>query len=155
MTIPVEELKALMPFATKAQARIAAARIEGKTWAWITENLGVEGGNARKTLQSMKRRAVNQGFSPEHDMTHSVPDGFRVKGVSTYYDADGNPRAQWVKSQTDQARVSRSGVVPPGQWIFRSSHRAKAQHGEADPEPEGLDSDISGVRVFDSPMLGI
>jgi len=104
MTIPVEELKALMPFATKSQARIAVARIEGKTWAWITENLGVDGGNARQTLQSMKRRAVNQGFSPEHDMTHVVPDGFRVKGVSTYYDADGNPRAQWVKSQTDQAR---------------------------------------------------
>jgi hypothetical protein len=34
-------------------------------------------------------------------MTHTVPDGFTVKGVSTYYDSDGKARGQWVKSSAD------------------------------------------------------
>jgi hypothetical protein len=48
--------------------------------------------------------AALQGYAPEHDMTHTVPDGFTVKGVSTLYDADGNVSAQWVKSQADAER---------------------------------------------------
>jgi hypothetical protein len=31
-------------------------------------------------------------------MVHPVAPGFSVKGVSTYYDKDGQPSAQWVKS---------------------------------------------------------
>lgn len=32
-----------------------------------------------------------------------VPDGYRIKGTSTMYDADGVPRMQWVKTQIDPA----------------------------------------------------
>lgn len=35
-------------------------------------------------------------------MTKTVPEGYHVKGVSTYYDKHGNVRGQWVKSQKDQ-----------------------------------------------------
>lgn len=44
---------------------------------------------------------VIRGYKPEHDMTHTVPEGFAVKGVSSYYDAQGNLRGQWVKSRED------------------------------------------------------
>jgi hypothetical protein len=48
-----------------------------------------------------------RGWSPEHDMTHEVPEGFGVAGVSTLYttDDDGKTRvaAQWVKSKQDTA----------------------------------------------------
>lgn len=37
-------------------------------------------------------------------MTHVVPDGFRVKGVSTYYNKEGKPAGQWVKSTPDSER---------------------------------------------------
>jgi hypothetical protein len=37
-------------------------------------------------------------------MTRPVPDGFTVRGVSTFYDADGKARGQWVKSQVDHER---------------------------------------------------
>jgi len=33
-----------------------------------------------------------------------VPDGFQVKGVSTYYDKDGKAAGQWVKSSVDEQR---------------------------------------------------
>ena len=37
-------------------------------------------------------------------MTHVVPEGYKVKGVSTYYNEDGKPTGQWVKSATDEER---------------------------------------------------
>lgn len=52
-------------------------------------------------LARIKSRAAQAGYSPEHEMTKPVPDGFKVKGVSTYYDEDGKVRGQWVKSTQD------------------------------------------------------
>src|SRR6185312_2538021 len=43
-------------------------------------------GVARYGLQARVKRLALKGYSPAHDMTHTVPDGFKVKGVSTYYD---------------------------------------------------------------------
>src|SRR5690606_11481752 len=37
-------------------------------------------------------------------MSRPVPDGFKVKGVSTYYNRDGQPVGQWVKSTADEQR---------------------------------------------------
>lgn len=48
-----------------------------------------------------------QGYSPEHGMTKTVPEGFTVKGVSTLYGDDGTIKAQWVKSQQDAQAVER------------------------------------------------
>jgi len=59
----------------------------------------------RRTLMRRLARLTMRGYSPKHDMTHVVPEGYRVRGVSTYYDADGKPRGQWVKSQIDQDAV--------------------------------------------------
>lgn len=50
------------------------------------------------------RNAARQGYSPDHGMTHAVPDGYHVKGTSTLYDLDGNPKMQWVKSSLDHER---------------------------------------------------
>lgn len=44
---------------------------------------------------------AKQGHAPEHGMTHTVPAGFMVKGVSTLHRADGSIAAQWVKSKID------------------------------------------------------
>lgn len=48
------------------------------------------------------RRAAMQGFAPEHDMTHTAPSPFVVKGVSTYYDKAGNRAGQWVKTKLSE-----------------------------------------------------
>ena len=57
-----------------------------------------------KMIKRIKRLAALQGYSPDHDMTRTVPDGFTVKGVSTYYNKDGKPTGQWVKSRADDDR---------------------------------------------------
>jgi len=56
-------------------------------------------------MRRLKKRAAQRGHSPEHDMRHVVPDGFKIKGVSTYYGEDGKPKGQWVKSTADQERM--------------------------------------------------
>lgn len=66
--------------------------------------LGINYSSALQHLDLAKRKAARQGISPDHDMTHPVPDGFNVKGVSTYYDKAGKPAGQWVKSTADQQR---------------------------------------------------
>ena len=67
-----------------------------------------------ESLSRLKSAAAKQGYSPDHDMTKTVPDGYIVKGVSTYYDKDGKPSAQWVKSSIDaerQAELMREAVA--------------------------------------------
>lgn len=67
--------------------------------------LGINRRTLDQSLKSLRMRAARMGYAPEHDMQRTVPEGFTVKGVSTYYDEAGKPRGQWVKSQQDdQAR---------------------------------------------------
>ena len=54
-----------------------------------------------RTVEKRKARLAKKGFSPEHDMRKEVPEGFLVKGVSSYYNKDGDLSGQWVKSQID------------------------------------------------------
>lgn len=61
----------------------------------------------RRTLERRLSRLKLRGYSPEHDMTHLVPEGFTVRGVSTLYDKHGNVSAQWVKSQQDPEEVQK------------------------------------------------
>jgi hypothetical protein len=55
--------------------------------------------NAFRMLQRIKQKAAQMGYSPDHDMNKPVPDGFVVSGVSTYYNDEGKPTGQWVKSR--------------------------------------------------------
>lgn len=57
-----------------------------------------------KCIRNRKVALAKKGWAPEYDWNNPVPDGYKIKGVSTYYDSDGKPRAQWVKSTEDQER---------------------------------------------------
>jgi hypothetical protein len=76
--------------------------------------LETNAGNLRKTarqlgvaysgVQKRVKRLALKGYSPAHGYTHHVPDGFKLKGVSTLYREDGSIGAQWVKSSADAER---------------------------------------------------
>lgn len=76
----------------------------GKTIIALSKDLGVSERGLRRAKATILARAAKQGYSPDHDWNHPVPDGHKIKGVSTYYNDDGRPVAQWVKSQTDEQR---------------------------------------------------
>lgn len=49
-------------------------------------------------LSNIIDKASQQGYAPKFDMDNPVPENFVVKGTSTLYDAEGNKKIQWVKT---------------------------------------------------------
>ncbi len=67
------------------------------------DSCGVSRATVRQSINRLQKRAANRGYSPIHDMTHTTPAPFRVKGTSTLYGDDGQPKLQWVKTERDKA----------------------------------------------------
>jgi hypothetical protein len=81
-------------------------------------------------------------------MQHVVPDGFMVKGVSTYYGDDGKPRGQWVKSAVDNDRQAA---------IMQEAFAAMAQElPRVDPvaAPADTKADLCNVYTLTDCHLG-
>jgi hypothetical protein len=101
-----------------------------------------------RTISKIKQRAAMQGFSPQHDMVHVVPDGFKVKGVSTYYNQEGKASGQWVKSSADeerQAELMRAAFVAMSEDLPRA---AVTDH------PGVLDGDLCTVYTLTDSHVG-
>jgi len=78
---------------------LAAYEASGRNQHRAAELIGI----SRTTLQARLRTAGVLGgitASPERD----GGGAYVVKGVSTYFDAEGNQRGQWVKTSLDQER---------------------------------------------------
>jgi hypothetical protein len=94
----------LLSFCTPRQLEIMEAWEKHGSQGAAAKALKVDKAYVNAVHAAVKKKAALQGHSPEHDMTKTVPDGFKVKGVSTYYDEAGKPRGQWVKSSVDEER---------------------------------------------------
>ncbi len=94
----------LMQFCkTERQKEIISRVEEGKSQREIAKELKISRSTVVTHFETVKLSAAKKGYSPEHDYTHPVPDGFKIRGVSTLY-TDGKPVSQWVKSQSDEER---------------------------------------------------
>lgn len=138
----------LLSYATPRQVEYLEA-VEKHGVMKAAKEFGVSHGTITNSIASLKRRAAKSGWSPEHDMTHVVPDGFRVKGVSTYYGDDGKPRGQWVKSSADHDRQEE---------IFRAACGAMAEslprvHPVA--MPAGTDAALCNVYTLTDCHVGM
>jgi hypothetical protein len=69
-----------------------------------SQALGVSQTALKQSVAILKRNAALRGYAPDNDMSKIVPDGFKVKGVSTYYNREGKASGQWVKSSADEER---------------------------------------------------
>lgn len=92
---------ALLEYCTPRQKLILESIIETGSAKETARRLGFHRAYPSDVLNDIKRKAAKRGYSPDHSMTRTVPAGYAVKGVSTYYDADGVARGQWVKSSLD------------------------------------------------------
>ena len=92
------ELESLKEFATARQCQVIDAIQEHGSQSKAAKALDINPRTLERSLQTVKRQASKRGWSPDHDMTHSVPSTHVVKGVSTFYDENGSPIRQWVKS---------------------------------------------------------
>lgn len=95
----------LMQFAvTDRQKEILEAVIREGSNTKASRALSVDRRMVDRTIARLKKYAAMKGIAPEADMVHGVPDPFIVRGVSTYYNKDGKPSGQWVKSRMDDER---------------------------------------------------
>ena len=93
----------LYEFASVKQLEYLAAIEAQGNYAKAAKSLNIAAETISRAMTSLRAKAASRGHSPAHDMTRTVPEGFSVKGVSTYYDKDGIPSGQWVKSAADAA----------------------------------------------------
>lgn len=93
----------LLPFATDIQKRYIHAISKYGSIRKAARQLGRNSRSVNRSLQSLRLAAARQGYSPEHGMTQTVPDGFHLKGTSTLY-KDGKESLQWVKTNIDHER---------------------------------------------------
>lgn len=96
--------KDLYQFATVRQVEILGAVEKYGSQNKAAKALGVGRRAVDQSMACLRNRAAKQGYSPSHDMTHIVPNGYLVRGISTYYNNEGKPSGQWVKSSIDDER---------------------------------------------------
>lgn len=85
---------------SERQREVVELRSKGLSVKDVALEIGIAERNVQQACKRVKDRAAKQGYAPEHDMHHTVPDNYTVKGTSTLY-KDGAPVMQWVKSQND------------------------------------------------------
>lgn len=97
------EWESLIPYVSSTQQKqLLDVLNTGLTVSDAAIQLGIGERHARRMLQKTRANAARQGYAPSHDMTNTVPDGFVVSGVSTYYNDEGKPTGQWVKSRLSE-----------------------------------------------------
>jgi len=90
---------------SEKQKQVVEALVKTGTFRKAAKYLNMPEGTFNAIIRRLKIRAAKQGYSPEHHMVHVAPDPFVVKGVSTYYNAEGQPSGQWVKTTLDQDKA--------------------------------------------------
>lgn len=135
----------LREFATQQQAVYLDAVFQHGGKRAAARALKVAKSTIDASIERIIKAAARQGYSPAHDMTRTVPDGYLVRGVSTYYDKEGKPTAQWVKSAADperQREIMREAIrgfiedvgsisAPPAPLDFQSDVIPWIQIGDA------------------------
>jgi len=81
---------------------IVRFRKDGLSWMEIAKRTDLHERTVRRAFDRVSFLAAKSGYSPQHDMTHTTPKGFNVKGVSSYYNEDGKLTGQWVKTNADK-----------------------------------------------------
>lgn len=93
----------LKNWATTRQLEFIDFINEHKSLKKASEHFNLSPRTIQNSIVLLKKKAALKGYSPEHNMVHIAPDPFIVKGISTYFNKDGNPAGQWVKTKLDEA----------------------------------------------------
>jgi hypothetical protein len=95
---------ALLEWATPTQVNYIHHINEFKNLTKAASEFNVTRQTIQNSIKGLQARAAKSGYSPQHDMVKPVPEPYIVKGVSTYYNKEGKPAGQWVKSSLDNQK---------------------------------------------------
>lgn len=153
-----EQLEGLLPFASVRQGDAIRALLEHGTVVKAAAAIGVGVKVVRNYLSDAKHKAARAGWSPEHPDTHGthpVPDGFHVKGVSTYLGKNEKTgalevRGRWVKTNKDadhELALLMDAVRDIAEPFEKKSRRVRA--------PRSTDRDLLCVYPMGDPHIGM
>lgn len=104
----------LMQFArTVRQVEILEAVIKNGSNNKAAKALGLNRRSVDSAIETIKKYAA-QRLPSAHDYTKTVPEGYQIRGVSQYVNAEGKVSGQWIKTAVDtekQAEVMREAVA--------------------------------------------
>lgn len=143
-------LSSCLQWGTSLERQAVEAFIQYGSLAEAAEAMGMTVRLLRGILGDLQRRAASRGWSPANDMVKTVPDGYHVKGVSTYYGADGELKGQWVKSQRDQEHRLEALLEAIQQMVEPFTALA-----DPVPAPRGSDDELLAVYPMGDPHLGM
>lgn len=86
---------------------------QGESTGRVAKRFGVTREAVKNALCIMRRRARARGWNPDEHLTRPAPEGFRVKGVSQYFDGQGNLRGEWRLLRYDaeqQAEIAKAWI---------------------------------------------
>lgn len=137
-------------YATETQAKHVDAVNEHGSMREAAKALGCNPSNIRQSIEAVKKKAAIYGFSPEHDMVRPVPETHVAKGVSTYYNKEGKPAGQWVKS---------SLIEEKREEVVREAIKALADAGKGLAPvikgPAHTEADLAAVIPVGDPHFGL
>jgi hypothetical protein len=140
----------LKKYATETQSRFIDAVNEYGSLRRASRMLKVNYSTIHQAVAAAKRRASLQGYSPAHDLTHTVPAPFFVKGTSTLYGEDGKVKAQWVKTQLDQTQAGEA-IKEFVEWLTKDAKGLSP----VVKEPKNTVADLLAVYPFGDPHIGM
>jgi len=96
------DYESLRQFATPSQVIKLDVLKKCGTQKKAANYLGMNIRSFERGLDSLTRQAAKRGYDPDNNLLYPVGKGQELKGQSVLYDADGNIKQQWVKSQSDK-----------------------------------------------------
>ncbi len=155
--VSLDFFQTLRDFGTNSQKEAIDAIIKHGNWDDAAKELGLGRSTLQSRLGRLRRLATRRGFAPDHDMTEAAPEGFIVKGVSSYYKTDpetGEKKltGQWVK--TKQIEQDRYDAICEA---IRESMLSDDVAGKSEyiPPPETNNEDLLCIYPMGDPHIGM
>jgi hypothetical protein len=93
----------LYEFCTVRQLEVLEAVSKHRSINAAARALAVQKSYICGTIKRVEKKAAIHGYAPQHDLTHTVAPGQKLRGASTLYRrGEAEPVLQWVKSTTDE-----------------------------------------------------
>ncbi len=140
----------LLQFCTDRQKELLKPLSEGMSTRKAAAKLGVHHAYISKTHAAVQRKAAARGYHPDSDMTKVAPPGFLVKGTSTLYGDDGQPKIQWVKTSID--RDAQTAMLIETIETIGETFRGRAKPSAA---PKRTAKDTMAIIPMGDPHLGM
>jgi len=129
-------MQELLPFCeTDRQREVLQAVIDHGTINGAAKSLGADRRSLTRMVRRIEKLAAKKGYSPSHDFTRPVPDGFKLKRHSQYYDKEGKPSQKWVIATPDQERqaeIMREAVAAMAEEITPLPSREVSLQADSD-----------------------